>query len=35
MLQYLKENYSPGGGMWGGGMMFNQIVVQANALGVT
>ena len=25
---------SPGGGMWGGAMMFNQIVVQREALGI-
>ena len=27
-----ERKLSPGGGMWGGGMMFNQIVVQENAL---
>ncbi len=26
------DNVSPGGGMWGGGMMFNEIVVQDSAL---
>ncbi len=27
-----ERKLSPGGGMWGGGMMFNEIVVQAEAL---
>ena len=29
-----ERKLSPGGGMWGGGMMFNEIVVQEDALGI-
>jgi thiamine thiazole synthase len=29
-----ESKLAPGGGMWGGGMMFNEIVVQKSALGI-
>ncbi len=29
-----ESKLAPGGGMWGGGMMFNEIVVQESAIGV-
>jgi thiazole biosynthesis enzyme len=29
-----EAKLAPGGGMWGGGMMFNEIVIQADAVGI-
>lgn len=30
----MESKVSPGGGMWGGGMLFNEVVVQENAVGI-